>query len=151
MIYGANPFPESVEVAGYLKDHASKGARIAVLGSEPEIYFYSGLRSATGYIYTYGLMEPQPYALQMQKEMIAEIEAAQPEYIVFVGVPQSFGKLPSSEEYIFRWIDSYLRTQYDIVGVADILPQTNYVWGDEARNYQPRSSSYIRVFKRKAA
>ena len=95
-------------------------------------------------------MEPQPYALQMQKEMIAEIEAAQPEYIVFVGVPQSFGKLPGSEEYIFRWIDSYLRTQYDIVGVADILPQTNYVWGDEARNYQPRSSSYIRVFKRRA-
>ncbi len=150
-IYGANPFPEAVEVAGYLKDHASKGARIAVLGSEPEIYFYSGLRSATGYIYTYGLMEPQPYALQMQKEMIAEIEAAQPEYIVFVGVPQSFGKLPGSEAYIFRWIDSYLRTQYDIVGVADILPQTNYVWGDDARNYQPRSSSYIRVFKRRAS
>jgi hypothetical protein len=149
-IYGANPFPEAVEVAGYLKDHATPGARIAVLGSEPEIYFYSGLRSATGYIYTYGLMEPQPYALQMQKEMIAEIEAAQPEYIVFVGVPQSFGKLPGSEEYIFRWIDSYLWTQYDIVGVADILPQTNYVWGDDARNYQPRSSSYIRVFKRKA-
>jgi 4-amino-4-deoxy-L-arabinose transferase-like glycosyltransferase len=149
-IYGANPFPEAVEVAGYLKDHASNGARIAVLGSEPEIYFYSGLRSATGYIYTYGLMEPQPYALEMQKEMIAEIEAAQPEYIVFVGVPQSFGKLPTSEGYIFRWIDSYLRTQYDIVGVADILPRTNYVWGDDARNYQPHSSSYIRVFKRRA-
>ena len=148
-LYGANPFPEAVEIAGYLKQHATKGARIAVLGSEPEIYFYSGLRSATGYIYTYSMMEPQPYALEMQKEMVAEIEAAQPEYIVFVGVPQSFGKLPSSEGYIFRWIDSYLRTQYDIVGVADILPPTNYVWGDAARDYRPQSS-YIRVFKRKA-
>lgn len=150
-IYGSNPFPEAVEVADYLKEHATKGARIAVLGSEPEIYFYSGLRSATGYIYTYGLMEPQPYALEMQKEMISEIEAAQPEYIVFVGVPQSFGRLPGSDEHIFRWIDSYLRTQYDIVGVADILEQTNYVWGDDARNYRPRSSSYIRVFKRRAS
>ena len=149
-IYGSNPFPEAVEVGDYLKSHATNGARIAVLGSEPEIYFYSGLRSATGYIYTYGLMEPQPYALEMQKEMIAEIEAAQPEYIVFVGVPQSFGRLPGSDEHIFRWIDSYLGARYDIVGVADILQQTNYVWGDEAASYRPQSSSYIRVFKRRA-
>ncbi len=149
-LYGDNPFSEAVEIANYLRQHTSAGARIAVLGSEPEIYFYSGRRAATGYIYTYSLMEPQPYALQMQKEMAAEIEAAQPEYIVFVGVPQSFGKLPSSEGYIFRWIDSYLRTHYDIVGVADIRQQTNYVWGDAARNYQPHSS-YIRVFKRKAS
>jgi hypothetical protein len=149
-IYGSNPFPEAVEVADYLKDHAARGARIAVLGSEPEIYFYSGLRSATGYIYTYGLMEPQPYALEMQKEMIAEIETSQPEYVVLVGVPQSFGRLPGSDEYIFRWIDSYLGAQYDIVGVADILDKTNYVWGDKAKSYRPESSSVIRVFKKRA-
>lgn len=150
-IYGSNPFPEAVDVASYLKDHATKGARIAVLGSEPEIYFYSGLRSATGYVYTYGLMEPQPYALEMQKEMISEVKTAKPEYIILVGVPQSFGRLPGSDEHIFRWIDAYLDTQYDIVGVADILQQTNYVWGDDARNYRPQSSSYIRVFKRRAS
>ena len=75
----------------------------------PEIYFlFRPASPATGYIYTYGLMEPQPYALKMQQEMIAEIEAAQPEYIVFVGVPQSFGQVAgTSEGYIFRWIDSY--------------------------------------------
>jgi hypothetical protein len=38
------------------------------------------LHSATGYIYTYSLMEPQSHALEMQKEMIAEIEADRPEF-----------------------------------------------------------------------
>jgi len=45
-----------------------------VLGSEPQIYFYSGRRSATGYLYMYSLTEEQKYALRMQKEMIGEIE-----------------------------------------------------------------------------
>ena len=30
--------------------------------SEPQIYFYAGLRAAPGYIYMYPLMENQPYA-----------------------------------------------------------------------------------------
>jgi hypothetical protein len=52
---------------------------IAVLGSEPEIYFYSRRRSATGYIYMYPLMETHPYAAQMQQELINEIEAGKPQ------------------------------------------------------------------------
>ena len=150
-IYGSNPFAEAVDVADYIKSHATPGARVAVLGSEPEIFFYSGHRSATGYIYTYGLMEPQPYALEMQKQMISEIEAARPEYIVFVSVPESFGRLATSNPHIFDWINYYLPAQYDIVGVADMLSPTMYVWGDEAKGYRPRSSSFLRILKRKAS
>jgi hypothetical protein len=61
-VYGANPFPESVEIARHIAEHCPQQARIAVLGSEPQIYFYSHHRAATGYIYTYPLMEPQPFA-----------------------------------------------------------------------------------------
>ena len=147
-IYSPNPFEEAVAVADYIKQHAAPDARIAVLGSEPEIYFYSGHRAATGYIYTYGLMEPQPYALEMQKQMISEIERAQPQYVVLVNVPQSFGRLPTSNKHIFYWIDSYLASGYQLVGIADISAETKYVWGDEASMYQPRSSSVIKVFKR---
>jgi hypothetical protein len=38
-VYTTNPFPEAVEVADYLREHGAPGERIAVLGSEPEIYF----------------------------------------------------------------------------------------------------------------
>jgi hypothetical protein len=66
--------------------------RIAALGSEPEIYFYPRRHSGTGYIYTYGLMEPQRYARRMQDEMIAEIEHTQPEYVVYVHSPTTWGR-----------------------------------------------------------
>ena len=46
--YGSNPFIESVEIARYIRDHTDEADRIAVLGSEPEIYFYAQRRSATG-------------------------------------------------------------------------------------------------------
>ena len=37
-------------VADYLKSHCAPDARIAVMGSEPEIFFYAHRRSATGHI-----------------------------------------------------------------------------------------------------
>ena len=55
--YSLNPFPESLEIAKIIKASTSSRDRIAVLGSEPQIFFYSNRRSATGHIYTYALME----------------------------------------------------------------------------------------------
>ena len=148
-VYGSNPFPEAVRVGDYLKSHSVSGARIAVLGSEPEIYFYARRHSATGYIYTYSLMEPQSHALEMQKEMIAEIEAARPEFVVFVNVPMSFGRLTGSETLIFSWANAYLHRQYEKVGTVDMNEPSEYIWGDAAQAYQPRSRSFIDVFRRK--
>jgi 4-amino-4-deoxy-L-arabinose transferase-like glycosyltransferase len=148
-VYSANPFPEALQVGQYLNTHASPGARIAVLGSEPEIYFYAHRHSATGYIYTYSLMEPQEYALEMQKEMIAEIETARPEFVIFVNVPASFGRLPGSETLIFSWANWYLQRQYEKVGTVDMTEPTQYIWGNTAQDYHPRSRSFIDVFRRK--
>lgn len=41
MTYGLNPFPESLEIASFIMDNSNENDRIAVLGSEPQIYFYS--------------------------------------------------------------------------------------------------------------
>jgi hypothetical protein len=122
--YHGNPFPEAQRLASYLREHSSSDARIAVLGSEPEIYFYSGLHSATGYIYTYPLMEPQQYALRMQQEMIAEIEQTRPEYLVFVYSPLSWQRQQASENLIFTWADRFLATQYEPIA-APGLPDLN--------------------------
>jgi hypothetical protein len=103
MIYGANPFLESVRVAQYLRDHTDADDTIAVLGSEPQMYFYSKRHSATGYIYTYELMEPQSYARQMQEQMISQIESARPKYLILIFVPTSWLRQPASEGMIFTW------------------------------------------------
>jgi hypothetical protein len=148
-IYGRNPFPEAIQIASYIQTHTSPAGRVAVLGSEPEIYFYSGRHSATGYIYTYGLMEQQPYASTMQREMAGEIEAAKPDFIVFVRVPTSWLAQPRSDPFIFSWSQRYLRDHYEFTGIADILPVTEYRWGDGAKTYQRRSRWAVEVYKRK--
>ncbi|HLG22839.1 MAG TPA: glycosyltransferase family 39 protein [Candidatus Manganitrophaceae bacterium] len=149
--YGANPFPESLEIADYIKKKSAEGDRIAVLGSEPQIYFYSGRRSATGHIYTYGLMENQKYARRMQEEMIQEIEAARPLFLVFAAIPTSWLRRPESENLIFDWFGKYIQEGFDRVGVIDILSadRTEYAWDAASAGYAPKSEYYLLVFKRK--
>ncbi|MBK5276299.1 MAG: glycosyltransferase family 39 protein [Desulfuromonadales bacterium] len=149
--YDENPFPEALQIAEYIKKHTSPDDRIAVLGSEPEIYFYAGRLSATGHIYMYGLMENQPYAEKMQMQLIREIEATRPKYIVDVNVAKSWLTQSSSLHKILDWKDGYLRNFYDTVGVVDIVNSatTRYTWDDKAAGYTPVSRAYVRVFKRK--
>jgi Dolichyl-phosphate-mannose-protein mannosyltransferase len=147
-VYGINPFPEAIKVADYIRSHSTKEDRIAILGSEPEIAFYAERVSATGYIYTYGLMEAQPYASRMQREMAAEIEAANPQFLVFVAVPSSWLPQPGLDPFVFNWGRNYVRTHYELVGLADILPVTEYRWGADVKNYQRRSRWALEVYKR---
>ena len=49
-LYGLEPFPEAIPVADYIRSHTRPQDQIAVLGSEPEIYFYSRRHSATSYL-----------------------------------------------------------------------------------------------------
>jgi len=151
-LYTMNPFPESIEIAGYIESRTSPGDTIAVLGSEPQIYFYARRRSATGYIYTYGLMEPQPFARRMQEEMIAEIEAARPAYVVVSNVVTSWVVRPDSDRTIFEWGRQYLARNYDRVGVIDILSatRTDYYWNEWAAQTAPRSSAFLAVYKRRS-
>jgi Dolichyl-phosphate-mannose-protein mannosyltransferase len=148
--YGANPFPEAVVLASRIAGDTGPEDRIGILGSEPEICFYARRRSATGYIYMYGLMEDQPYARRMQQEAIREIEAQAPRYLVFVNVPQSWLGRPGSDTSILTWSRSYLAEHYRMEGVADIQSddETVYVWGEQALSYTPRSSYVVYLFKR---
>ncbi len=150
-VYSGNPFPESLQIAEFIRGNTRPDAQIAVIGSEPQICFYSGRRSATKYIYTYPLMEPQPYAMQMQKEMITQIEIANTQFVVFVNVPMSWMTRPDSVKNIFEWFDSYLFVRYEIVGIADILVNrpTVWRWNNQAANYKPVSRVSVIVLKRK--
>jgi hypothetical protein len=152
IIYGVNPFVESVEIARYIQSHTAPDDRIAVVGSEPQIYFYANRKSATGYIYTYSLMEKQRYAARMQDEMIAEITAAHPKYVVFVSVAESWLRQKGAEPKILNWSDAYLRQCYRMVGVADIMPgrETGWAWDDAAPGYRPESNARLLTWERKS-
>jgi hypothetical protein len=151
-LYGMNPFPEAVEISRYLKERTSVDDRIAVVGSEPEIYFYAQRRGATGFVYTYPLMEPRPYATVMQQDMVREIETGNPRFVVFVHVWSSWLIRAESDQTIFRWFDEYQK-RFQRVGIIDIISpeQTRYLWGEAAAAYTPVTDRWIAVYERRAA
>jgi hypothetical protein len=153
-LYATNPFIEAPDIARYIREHTSTDDRIAVLGSEPEIYFYAQRISATGYLYTYPLFEPQPYAAKMEEELMHEIEAAQPRYLVYALVGSSWfaRENPPVDRPIMSWARSYARTCYDVVGVADIdMAHTTFVWDEPAAAYQPRGTNVMYTLRRKVS
>jgi len=148
-VYGTNPFPEALEISEYIKEVASPQARLAVLGSEPEIYFYSQRRSATGYIYTYALVEEQKYGTVMQREMEREIDAVKPEFLVYVLMHESWNTRPRADTRIFDWIESYIAQNYVLEGVADGGNRDVYRWGADAMRYRPRRREYVLLYRRR--
>jgi hypothetical protein len=149
-IYAGNPFPETIKVGEYVRDHTDPSDTIAVVGSEPQVYFYSHRHSATGYIYTYPLMEAQTYARQMQTEMIHEIEAAEPKYLISVTIDVSWLHSPHSENLIFEWAQRYIAENYVAVGFVNIIAadRAEYYF-DDIPQQVPELGEFILIYRRK--
>ncbi len=149
-MYRGNPFPEAVEIAQYIRDHSRESGPIMVLGSEPEIYVYTGRRAASRHIYMYPLMEVHPLAHQMQEELVNQVEQSRPEWIIWEDANAGWLPQPKSETWIFRWINEVLPEHYDRVGVVEVgMDKSGYVWGEDARSYDRKSPVSLSIFQRK--
>jgi hypothetical protein len=151
-LYGPQPFAEAVEIARYLRENDQPGDRLAVLGSEPQILFLSGIPSATGYMYTYPMMEPHRLAVWMQEDLMRRLEAEPPRWVVLVSARSSwwepYGEVPKP---ILPWMDRFIPEHYEAVGVADVVDpyRTVYLWEDAARDYKAKSPTSLWVFRRR--
>jgi hypothetical protein len=148
-IYGANPFPESVEVARYLEAHTTPHDRIAVLGSEPQMLFYAHRLSATGYLYLYPLVEPNPLGPEMRQELIQEVTEANPKYIVWIDVPASWTFRVAAATPIVQWARQLIESRYTLDGRVAIrsATQTDYAWGEDAARLGVRGANVL-LFRR---
>jgi Dolichyl-phosphate-mannose-protein mannosyltransferase len=150
-LYGLDPFPEAIRMGAYIRQHTASNALIAVLGSEPEIYFYAGRHSATSYLYTEPMVEPQPFALAMQNDMVRELERNTPEYVVRFPIEETLSLAPQSPTRLYDWWADYGPQHYQVVAIAQILPDgsTEYRWDAAAEAYRPKSLYYLAVYRRK--
>jgi 4-amino-4-deoxy-L-arabinose transferase-like glycosyltransferase len=150
-LYQREPFPEAVEIARYIRAHSGENDSIEVLGSEPEIYFYSHRHSASGYLYMYDLTKPTQFAPAMQREMMHDIEAAKPLYLIDVHVPTSWAITMNSDPEIIQWSSDYARGNYDLAGKVVLGAGTNadYLWGPEASTKETNAWMYVSILKRK--
>jgi hypothetical protein len=148
LIFGANPFVESREIAQYIRERTSEDERIAIIGSEPQIYFYANRRAATGYIYMYALMEDHPFSQQMQQQVIEEVESVNPNYLVYVNVPNSWLVRPGSDRTIFNWYSQYVQS-YDLVGLVALAQDgATYYWDAELPNDINMMTMGVYIYKR---
>lgn len=148
-VYPQSPFVEAPLIADFLRSRSEPQDRIAVLGSEPELLFYANRSSATGFIYMYPLTEVQPFAARMQEEMVAEITAAKPRFIVLVNTNgPSWGFVPGSSHAVIDWATRYVNEQYKEIAMVDIGPdRTRYHW-DNAEAFQPEFPAAVFVYER---
>ncbi|MFM7140726.1 MAG: glycosyltransferase family 39 protein [Alphaproteobacteria bacterium] len=133
-LYGDDLFPESPEIAAWLAERTDPGDRIAVFGSEPQIPFLAGRRGATGHVYMYPLLEPQPDARSMQEEMMREVAEARPAYVVSIRVPTSWLRRDDSDARVLDEMAAFLRDAYEPCGVvvADGDGGTRLLWEEDA-------------------
>jgi hypothetical protein len=145
------PFAESVGVARYVRENSSPSDRILVLGSEPQIYFYAGRRSATGHIYMYPLMEEQPYAETMQAGMLAEITANRPRFVILVDDLSSWLSVSPGGQVFRRRLNDFVRSGYELDGAVAVSrdEQGFAVFGRNAGQFVPESASRILVYRLK--
>ena len=148
-IYSLNPFTEAIYAAGQIRDHSAPDARVAVLGSEPEIYFYAHRHSATGYIYTYPLMERQPFALTMQHDMAREIESVRPEFMVSVPYSTSWSAETNLPHYLPDWFATYSASNYQKVAIVGYTANGKLVSLWNPTNPPAMGYEYLTIFQRR--
>jgi len=152
LVYDGNPFPESLEIAKYIKENSAPEAKIAIFGSEPQICFYADRRSATRYIYAYQLMDWNEYTFEIQEEMVREVATGEPEWVVLVNIQGSWILKPESVPVIFEWSNWFVEELYDTVGLIEIPKEgdTIYNWGGQAAGLSATTEHWIAVYKRKS-
>lgn len=145
-------FDAAPALASYMSKHSTPASRIAVFGSEPEIYFYAHRHAASGYIYMYDIASQEPHAGEMKQEMLREVEAARPEFVVDVHDRFSWwsGGFSAETERIHEWLEQFLKSgNYRRVAVAEnVKGQIVYRWDSDAADYSPASEFYICVYQR---
>ncbi|MBL4652452.1 MAG: glycosyltransferase family 39 protein [Flavobacteriales bacterium] len=148
-VYGLNPFPEAKVIGDYIKSRTQEGDEIVVLGSEPQIHFYSGRRSPSKHSYMAHLVGLHEDHRIWQKEFFQTIENAMPEYLVFFDHSVSWLVQQGADQTIFSWYNKFATENYKLVGIADMISptQTVYVWDNNVNNYQPKGQYKIFTFK----
>lgn len=149
--YGNNPFPETMEVAKYMNNIAKPEDQIAVLGSEPEFFIYTGKKAPSRHLFFSTIVADVPQHKEWQREYAKDIEKAKPKYLLYYNIPISLLVQPNTDKYIFDWANKFITENYQIIGVVDMIPGQHaaYYWKEQLNTYKPQSQEQIYIYERK--
>jgi len=149
-VYSTNPFPEAKVIGDFIKERTTESDTVALIGSEPEIYIYSGRRAPSRHAYFSHLVKTNPESKQWQDEFIADIRRERPKYLVLFTHPGSLLIWPGADTQFLESVKKISREYYRRVGFVDMLPEEKsvYRWHDEIRGYKAVGRYNIHVFER---
>jgi len=149
-VYGSNPFVEVKNISAELTKRKKAGDALLVLGSEMQIYFYTGLIAPTKHLYGPYLVDGTSEHRQRQEELILDVEKARPRFVIMVNHPLSWVAKLGSSKGIFQWYESYTKADYSLIGLADMHArgQTNYIWDSAISTYEISGQHQVFVWER---
>lgn len=148
-VYGTNPFQESYVVGNKIKSMSKQGDSILVLGSEPQLLFYSQLPSISQHMHYYQLVDGGSQNDSLQSELITKVEKSKPKYLVFVR--NNFSWLEKDpKNKLFQWMDKIIPF-YNLKGFVNTYPDkaSEYFWDAEATQDKMGSGDIIFLFELK--
>ncbi len=150
--YGTNPFPESKDLADYLKRQYHQGDGLLVLGSEPQLYAYTQAECPTRHHFMGFLLKNHPKEKVWQQEVKDAVAANPPKYVVWVQHPLSWLPAEGADQGIINWGWALIRREYIPIAWYDQVDKWSYqkIEGEEARNYQSKGEQYMVLLERQA-
>jgi hypothetical protein len=150
-VYGNNPFPEAWEVGQYINTHSKPEDNIVLIGSEPEIYFYTHKKSPSRHAYFTAIVNNVKDHKLWQQEFERDTEKANPKFVVFFNHQLSLLVQPKADTGVFDWANKFITEKYQIVGLVDMIDgqQSVYKYDQDIYTYKPVSQNQIYIYQRK--
>ena len=138
-LYGTNPFDVSGAIAARVRATTQPNDTVLIYGSEAEILFLAGRRSATRYIVFYPLTSAGPRALLRQREAWEEIEKSRPRVVLVTNVRTSLRESAASPSLLRENLAQMLGAGWTLDGVRVFDRESGrLVFGPEARGIVQR-------------
>lgn len=154
-VYQMNPFPEAQVLGNFIRENTDEDDRIAVVGSEPEMYIYSGRRGVSKYHYYFSVLMSDtitfPESKDRQNAFIEDIKQEKPKYMLVFRHRNSIWASPNASYMIFSKFDAITDEDYDLICYVDMISDfdTKYIWYEDLNKYEPTGRYSILLFEKK--
>jgi hypothetical protein len=146
-------FKEMKEIGLMLSKQTQPTDKIAILGSEPQIFFYANRVAASGFLYHFPLIEAQKYAAAMSQQFTSEVEKAHPTIFIYNHQLTFNGYNQLTYNYLQQWRIDFCK-DYEIIGrvyrdFSKPYSESDLRWKHLNQDISSDSLVMVDIFKRK--